>query len=79
MRAIFLLGERKTMAAIAPLKAAFYAAADPYFKVEILQALWKIDRNEFDAFIKKIDVSKESAIVRNIIEQVNKDEHVFRR
>lgn len=79
MRAVFLLGGRKTKAAIEPLKAAFLASTDPYFKAAILQALCKIDRIEFEMYMGEINISEESIIVRNIIEQVNKDEHVFRR
>jgi len=52
MRAVHVLGERKTTAATAPLKAAFRSATDPYFKAEILSALLKSDFHEFESFAR---------------------------
>ncbi len=70
MRAVYFLGERRTQAAIEPLQAAFLAATDPYFKAEILSALWKIDPHEFDRFVRSIDLARESAIVQKRVEQI---------
>lgn len=70
MRAVYFLGERKTLAAIEPLQAAFLAATDPYFKAEILAALWKIDQHEFGLFVDSIDLAQESAIVQKRYEQL---------
>jgi hypothetical protein len=64
MRAVYFLGERKTRAALEPLKAAFHSSTDPYFKAEVLQALAKIDVQDFETFAQGIDFDVESPIVR---------------
>lgn len=82
MRAVYLLGERKNQAAIEPLQAAFRLATDPYFKAEILAALWKIDQHEFDRFAQSIDLVQESTIVEKRYQQLiteNRDDHVLYR
>lgn len=70
MRAVYLLGERKTLAAIEPLKAAFLASDDPYFKAEILTALMKIEPHQFRQLVENIDLEHESAIVQEQFKQI---------
>lgn len=70
MRAVYFLGERKTRAAIDPLQVAFRSATDPYYKAEILAALWKIDSHEFSRFAEGIDFDQESAIVNERYQKI---------
>lgn len=72
-RAAFLLGERKTASAFDALLETFQSASDPYFKAEILQALFKIDRRKTLTQLTREQINKESVIVQKIFENATSE------
>lgn len=65
-RAVYVLGERKTRKAYQTLYKAFWGAADPYFKAEILRTLFKIDRRKTLKLFHSKQLKKESIIVQAV-------------